>query len=83
MIGSIAGLKMIESVHAQEQDGKRGTYVKRSMIERLFSLPWRPFRKDKLMIVQNYKPAMYLMHDRLIYHPSLSESIFSQVKNVS
>lgn len=75
MLGSISGLRMTESHHALEEDGKRGAYVKRSLKERLFSRPWKPFRKDKLILIRNYKPIMFVMGNRFIFHPSLKDHI--------
>ena len=80
MLGQVSGFKMIESIHAKEEDGKMGVYVKRSLKERLFSTPWRPIKKTRLMIVTRYKPAMYRIYDRIIYHPSLKDEIMKLAK---
>ena len=81
MLGQMSGLRMVENPYAQVEDGKRGTYVKRSVKERLFSLPWTPLRKNKLVLIQNYKPIMYRMGDAIIFHPSMKSALENLSRN--
>jgi len=59
-------LELFESVHAAEYYVE---WVDRTWKERLFSFPWKPFKKTKP--VTKAKPLMFRAGDKLIYHPSL------------
>lgn len=56
------------------------TEVKRTWKERLFSLPWNPFKKQKTVV--HYKPVAYAdMHKRVIYcHPDIADEIMKQLE---
>lgn len=56
------------------------TQVKRAWRERLFSIPWNPFKKQKTVV--HYKPVAYAdMHKRVIYcHPDIFDEIMKQLK---
>jgi hypothetical protein len=78
---SIAGLQVIISNFAVEQDGteEKEIQVTRSWWERFFDPdPTRPLwqkTKPKIIHVPHYKPVMYRMMDKLIVHPSLMPAI--------
>ena len=83
MLSSIAGYRMVESVYATFEDGKKGVYVKRSIKERLFSKPFRPFTKTKLMIVTRHTPCIYKIGDMITFHPSLRDKIIRQCERTT
>ena len=73
MLNNFGGFKMVESANAidtTEIVGKMPKYIKRTWKERLFTLPWKSLKKYELIMVPEYKPCMYRMYDRIIYHPS-------------
>lgn len=78
-----ARLEMYESANSIEIDADNPTKpetIKRSWKERLFSLPWRPWVKTKVIRVPNYKPAIYRVGNRFIYHPALKAEIMKAVE---
>ena len=72
-------MQMVESVHAVEEDGTRPLTVKRSFKERFLSLPWRPWVSTKVIQVPNYKPAIYVTGNKIVYHPALKARIEQSV----
>lgn len=68
--------KFISSAYAVRDTGKKtGKYIKRDWNERWFSLPWKPWKKYKLILIQIYEPVMYIVQDKLIYHPTFESAI--------
>lgn len=49
--------------------------VERSWAERLFSFPWRPFKKFDVF----WEPAIFSVGNRLIVHPNFKEIIKKQM----
>jgi len=78
MLGKINGMKVIETTQAVEENGKTPVYVKRGWKKRLFTLPFKPFKKDELIMVPDYKPCMYIANDVIYCHPAL-KGIFNNL----
>ena len=74
------GYKVVEDVHMVDVDNPIITEVKRTLKERLFTLPWRPFKKTK--IVTTYPPlkSFYLMDTMLICHPVMKQSLIAAMR---
>ena len=55
--------------------------VKKSLKERLFSWPWRPFKKE--ITITNTKPSklIYKKDDCLVMHPTVAKRLRNYVKN--
>ena len=51
--------------------------VERSLKERLFTLPWHPFQRTKTV----HEPAMYVVGNRIICHPSMEKRLREILKN--
>lgn len=49
--------------------------VKRTIKERLFSLPWRPFKKTKTITVQVPQRGVFKTEFGLCMHPAIWEEI--------
>lgn len=56
------------------------TEVNRTWKERLFSLPWNPFKKQKTVV--DHKPTAFAcMPERVIYcHPDIADEIMKQLE---
>jgi len=78
MLGSISGLQLFSSSAAVVEDGTKEIEVRRSIKERLFS--WKPWITTKTITVPNYKPAMFRVGNRIVYHPSLEQAILRAVE---
>lgn len=74
-------LEFYSSIYATERDGDRPEKRRRSWKERLFSRPWTPWVAEKTIMVPNYKPAIYRVGDRIIYHPALEDRVRAIVAN--
>lgn len=68
-------LEFYSSIYATERDGDRPEKFKRSWKERLFSRPWTPWVAEKTIMVPNYKPAIYRVGDKIVYHPALEDRV--------
>jgi len=53
--------------------------VKRTWKERLFSLPWRPFQKTKVVTYNVPDETVLKMDDRIICHPSIYEKYIRNI----
>lgn len=74
-------LEFFSSTFAVERDGDRPEKFKRSWKERLFSRPWTPWVTEKTIMVPNYKPAIYRVGDKIVYHPALEDRVRAIVAN--
>jgi len=69
--------KLIEDRHLVVESGKSAKYINRTLKERFFEKLYGkyyvPFRKEKLVVVVNYKPdkSLYKMGDIIIGHPEI------------
>jgi len=66
MINNLYGYPVIVSPGATEEVLK---ISKRLWKERLFTLPFKPFKKLKSFYYQ--RPCMYMVFDQLLVHPAL------------
>ena len=67
--------KFYSSIHAVQRDGDRPLTVKRLWRDRLFTLPWTPWKPTRTIMVPNYKPVMYKIGNDIVYHPSLEPTV--------
>lgn len=51
--------------------------VLRTWKERLFSLPWRPLVKIRVV----YKPAIFQVGNRFLVHPALKNQLLANLKD--
>ncbi len=66
------GIKIIYSTNAVEK-----IVIERSWKERLFTLPWTPWKKTQIHL----KPCIYMLYDsQLIIHPSLKTNLLEAMK---
>ena len=68
MISTYRGYQLIESSYLVDRGPDK--LIDRTWKERLFSLPWTPFKKTK--VVETYVPSdkMYVIgRDKIIIHP--------------
>ena len=75
MLSNLFGYGMIPDVNATEDIIK---VEKRSIIERWFTLPFKPFKKLKSHIYK--RPAIYLFEDKMLIHPALENTLLNQLK---
>ncbi len=82
MPGLFGGLRMISSVHCIDLlPGTHEEKVRRTWKER-FSWPFNFWNPWKIIHVCNWKPAMYIAGDMLIYHPSLECQLRQQINGM-
>lgn len=55
--------------------------VERSWKERLFSLPWRPWKKVKIIIPQVPDPHIYQFEGTMVMHPTIVKQIKENCKD--
>jgi hypothetical protein len=72
---SIDGLRVFESLYAVRSG--EPVEVPRSWGERLFTRPWRPFRRTRIVVPQI--PMAYKIGETLVAHPDF----LAQLRNVS
>lgn len=74
-IGIISGVRIIFSEHAGEYKTR---WVRRGWFERLFSLPWRPFQRER---PEHYiEPGIYRVGDMIVAHESFRAAIEKEFK---
>jgi len=74
MFGMIMGIKIFYSLAMDDVK-----IVSRTWKERLFSLPWKPLQRIKVI----HKPYCAIINNNLYAHPSLKEEIEHICKKVT
>lgn len=76
MINKFCHMKVISDPNLTEA---REITVKRSLKERLFSLPWRPFEKLRVKVIQVPSEGVYILNEHTCaIHPN-TERKFSEL----
>lgn len=87
LVGKALSLGLIEIIWESNAYIDKEEEVPRSLWERLFSLPWKPFKKMKLIVVK--EPTMYSFKNPVsfkmmfICHPVFKERIMREFSLVS
>jgi hypothetical protein len=69
-LGQFGGLKIIESVNCVSFTGKTlHREIPRTWKSRLFTLPWRPWKKTEIISYPETKPEMYRIGDTIAATP--------------
>lgn len=55
--------------------------IERSWSERLFTLPWEPMKKTKIVWTKKPSPDYYCSHDCIVCHPEAFEKLKHAVDN--
>lgn len=70
------GWQIIESNHLTIPVDK---IVNRSWIERLFSWPWKPWIKTKLITERHPDPNIYKIDNKIICHPTIAQQLKAEL----
>ena len=79
-LSNFYGYNIIENIHMVDVDNPIITEVNRTWKERLFTLPWRPFKKTKTVTTFPPMKNFYLMGRTLFCHPIMKQSLIAAMR---
>jgi len=78
MFNEIDGFKIVTNIH-MTIDHKYN--IKRTWKERLFTLPWKPLQKTRVIIMQVPSTEVIVNGNTLIMHPEIAKELKNQMNN--
>ncbi len=84
ILGRFSGMRIFESVNCVELTGKMLSREEiRSWKERLFSLPWKPWKATKTIYYPEAIPTMYRIgYDTIVGHPAKIADLKSEIERL-
>lgn len=76
---TFVGLRIIED-STMVIDGEPIKVV-RSWKERIFSLPWRPLKRAKIVVSKVPNPNVYRYKDYMVMHPDIAKQLREHIKD--
>lgn len=61
---------------------KKTVEQQRTIKERFFSLPWRPFKKIKMVAVKVPSREIYFSNDTIFLHPVIAKELRERIPNL-
>jgi len=72
------GLRIFENIHLVD---KKEREVERGIFERLFSFPWRPFKKTKIEFYEVPSTKILQFGSNIFCHPAMKQKILKELEN--
>ena len=78
--GLYGGYNIIEDIHMVDVNDPQYHEQRRTWKERLFTLPWRPFKKTKTITTYPPLKSYYLMGRMILCHPIMKQSLIAAIR---
>lgn len=74
------GYQVIEDINMVDLDKPQYTEQRRTWKERLFTLPWHPFKKIKTVTTYPPMKNFYMVGRMIICHPVMKQSLIAAMR---
>ena len=80
---NLFGMTIIESLNCVELTGKQlSREEKRTWKERLFTLPWHPWKSIKTVYYPEAIPAIYRIGNQIVGHPAIIAELKAEIDHI-
>ena len=74
------GYQIVESLSMVDVNNPEHVEQKRTWKERLFTLPWRPFKKTKTLTIFPPLKNYYLIGNTILCHPAMKQGLIAAMR---